>query len=197
VDLWTYDPVHLIVTTHSRRLLTAIRDALVEGKDAWIAPLSDTDYVLCRLPTGIERASQRMPRLHFAAVTDSTFLARWSPIAEAEFSGAVARDSSDLQSLGQLAFIQLLRREYAAAAKSYETLLVSAPDSPEAWEYLGACRAQIGDLEGALDAFSRALSQNQALGLAYETARVAAERDAIAEKIAAKARAGEGGRKKP
>jgi Tetratricopeptide repeat len=196
VDLWTYDPVHLIVTTHSRRLLTAIRDAMVEGKDAWIAPLSDTDYVLCRLPMGIEHAAQRMPRLHFVAVTDSAFLASWSPVAEGEFAAAVARDSSDLQSLGQLAFIQLVRREFAAAAKSYETLLVSAPDSPEAWEYLGACRAQLGDLEGALDAMTRAQHQNQALGLAYESARVGAERDAIAQKLAARAHTVESNRHK-
>ena len=187
VDLWTYDPVHLLMSVHARRMLVAIRDALVEGKDGWVAPLSDTEYVLCRLPQGRAASEARMPKLRFVPVTDTAFVATWSAHALGPFTAAVARDSSDFQSRGQLAFLQMMRRDYASAAANYALVVAAAPQSPEALEYLGVCRYRAGDAPGSLAALEVSAAQYQKAGDLAAAARVESERLAILHATAPKA----------
>jgi arabinofuranosyltransferase len=183
VDLWTYDPVHLIEPPSGRRMLVAVRDALVEGKDAWVAELSDSEYVLCRLPLGVDSTARRIPRLRFVPVTDPAFMTKWGGRAAPVFEAALARDSSDIQSLGQLAFVELVSRDYDRAAARYERLLSLAPDSPEAWEYLAACRVRMGDKRRGLAAIERGLEQDKRLGDPVATKRLESERLAILREL--------------
>ena len=185
VDLWTYDPVHLIEPAHARRMLVAIRDALTEGKDAWAAPLTDSEYVLCRLPLGPESTARRIPRLHFVSVTNRDFIADWSRKARPYFEAAVAEDTKDIESLGQLAFVEMASQNYSRAATYYELLLMAAPDSPEAWEYLGVCRVHLGDRQGGLHAIERSLDQGRKNGDPAATRRLESERLAILREIEA------------
>jgi hypothetical protein len=179
VDLWTYDPVHLLEPAAARRILVAIRDALVDHKEAWAAAISDSEYVLCRLPMGPEYAARRLPRLQFVPVVDSAFIASWSVPARASFEAALARDPNDDQALGQLAFVQLVSRDYARAAQNYVKLLSAAPDSPEAWEYLGICRVRLGDLRGGVEALGRSVDGYRAIGDAATAGRIEQERLAL------------------
>ena len=192
VDLWTYHPVHLIVSLNARTLLVAVRDALVGGKDAWVAPLSDSEVVLCRLPKGVDAAQARMPSLRFVPIVDSAFIAGWSAHAAAPFEAALARDSSDFESRGQLAYIQMIRRDYAGAAGNYARVVASAPRSPEALEYLGVCRYRTGDAAGALGALEGSVTQYRQVGDFAAAARVESDRLAILSALVPKAAAKHG-----
>ena len=185
VDLWTQHPVHLIDLASARPMLVAIRDALVQGNDGWGAAVSDSEYVICKLPQGLAASERRMPKLHLAPLTDSTFIATWSAKAGAPLAAALARDSSDYETRGQLAFIQLMSRQYASAAANFAKVVEAAPQSPEALEYLGICRYRSGDLPGGLDAFQRAIEQNQRLGDVAAAARVESERLALMQTLPA------------
>lgn len=197
VDLWTQHPVHLIENASDRALLSAIRDGMLQGKDGWAAPVSDSEYIVCRLPKGLEASERRMPKLHFVPVTDSAFIAGWAAKAGRSLEVLIARDSTDYQTRGELAFIQLMSQQYASAAANFAKVVEAAPRSPEALEYLGLCRFQIGERQAGLDALENAIEQYRGVGDLAAAARVESERIVLMRTMPAKAGSvGEGAKPK-
>ena len=67
-------------------------------------------------------------------------------------------DSLDSEPLSYLAFVRIQSEDLAGAKIALDKQVVLDPSNAEAWEYLGYVRRDLGDEEGALEAFEKAQS---------------------------------------
>lgn len=67
-------------------------------------------------------------------------------------------DSLNSEPLSYLAFVRIQKEDLEGARPILLKQLELEPDNPEAWEYLGYVRRDLGDTEGAQEAFTRAES---------------------------------------
>jgi tetratricopeptide (TPR) repeat protein len=78
-------------------------------------------------------------------------------LAEQLLSNAVAMsDSMAAEPLQYLAFVKIQKEDLEGAKAVLTRQLELEPDNPEAWEYLGYVRRDLGDTEGAQEAFGKA-----------------------------------------
>lgn len=64
-------------------------------------------------------------------------------------------DSMASEALGYLAFVRIQSADLAGAKAILEKQVQIEPDNPEAWEYLGYVRRDLGDAAGAQEAFTK------------------------------------------
>lgn len=67
-------------------------------------------------------------------------------------------DSLDSEPLSYLAFVRIQSEDLPGAKIALDKQVVLDPSNAEAWEYLGYVRRDLGDEEGALEAFEKAQS---------------------------------------
>ena len=78
-------------------------------------------------------------------------------LAEEVLSRAVTlSDSMAAEPLQYLAFVMIRKEDLEGAKGVLTKQLELEPDNPEAWEYLGYVRRDLGDTEGAQEAFAKA-----------------------------------------
>lgn len=65
-------------------------------------------------------------------------------------------DSLDIEPLGYLAFVRIQKEDLAGAKVILDKQVALDPSNAEAWEYLGYVRRDLGDEEGARQAFEKA-----------------------------------------
>lgn len=67
----------------------------------------------------------------------------------------VMSDSLSSEPLSYLAFVRIQKKDLEGAKTILEKQIELEPDNPEAWEYLGFVRRDLGDPAGAQEAFAR------------------------------------------
>jgi predicted Zn-dependent protease len=89
----------------------------------------------------------------------AVLLRRARPVeAVAELDRLLAQQPGDPKLRARKAAALLRYREYAAAAKIYAALANEQPGDANLWGSLGTCRRILGDAEGSLDAYRRAVT---------------------------------------
>ena len=95
-------------------------------------------------------------------------------LAEQLLSSAVTMsDSMSAEPLQYLAFVKIQKEDLEGARAVLTRQLELEPDNPEAWEYLGYVRRDLGDTEGAQEAFGKA----EAIPLQLEGIRMSQKAD--------------------
>jgi arabinofuranosyltransferase len=188
VDLWVLDPVHTLEPVTSSRLLLAVKDAEIGADTAWAAPVSDSEYVLCRLPLGIERERARLPKLHLVPCGDSAFVRTYLARADSALRATLDRHPNDIESGRKLAYVLLVAKRYDDALPIYLSLVRVLPDNPAVWENLGVCYTGLGRWDDATQAVEKSIAISRDLGWTSEVERLSAKRDDIQRARAESAR---------
>lgn len=88
--------------------------------------------------------------------------------AQIYLTKAINLDPDHVEARTLLGWIELeIRRDYRAAAEEYRKVVKLMPDSPEAHNNLGVALKKMGDMEGAIAAFSRAIALRPDYGEAW------------------------------
>lgn len=88
--------------------------------------------------------------------------------AEIHLRKALHMDPDHVEARTLLGWVQMeIRRDYAAAAAEYRKVIELKPDSPPAHNNLGVALKKLGDAEGAIQAFTRAIGLREDFGEAW------------------------------
>jgi Tfp pilus assembly protein PilF len=88
--------------------------------------------------------------------------------AEIHLRKALHIDPDHVEARTLLGWVQMeIRRDYPAAAAEYRKVIELKPDSPQAHNNLGVALKKLGDAEGAIQAFSRAVGLREDFGEAW------------------------------
>lgn len=88
--------------------------------------------------------------------------------AEMHLRKALHLDPRHVEARTLLGWIQMeIRRDYASAAAEYRKVVEIKPQSAEAHNNLGVALEKMGDLEGAIEAFSQAIERRGDYGAAW------------------------------
>ncbi len=82
--------------------------------------------------------------------------------------------------------------DYAMAARILEKRLVEEPGDAQAWRFLGTARAELGDVEGALEAYDKYLAIDSKAPDAEPIPKVAGEKGAMRGSLRSHARLSQG-----
>lgn len=170
VDLWALAGVHPFLPADSDRLTGMVMRAIVQDSPWYGADLGDGEVLVCTFPQGAERAATRMPRLAFQRLADSAFARPVLRRAVVAYRDSLRRHPADLEARMVLGDLHLFQGEFAAAAESYERVLLGGGESLQLRMNLAAAYGQGGRREQALRSLERALA----------LARVAGERSVVA-----------------
>lgn len=81
---------------------------------------------------------------------------------------AIDLDPDHVEARSLLGWLQMeIRRDYGAAAEQYRKVVKLMPNSPEAHNNLGVALKKMGEMEGAIEAFSRGLALRSDYGEAW------------------------------
>jgi arabinofuranosyltransferase len=164
VDLWAVDDVHLVVPITSKRLLMAMRSPTPPDDPTYAADVGDGEYLLCRLPLGIEQASRRMPQARFRDVRDQEFIREYVERATGAYQDLIQHDRGNTDHWRRLAFLILVQGRVSEALALYERLSEALPGSGEVWENLSLCQELLGDRVAATASLDRALAIARSAG---------------------------------
>lgn len=163
VDFWAEHPVHLLYRIDDDDLLWQLQRARASRSEVFFADTGG-DYVVARLPQGVDRAIARFPRLTFRSATDdASYAAMLDGIIEAQ-RRKVALDPASHDARIALA-CALSERGREDEALPIFRALADAGD-PDGWFNLGTVLVRRGQSDEAIAAFRRALTIDPAMAAA-------------------------------
>ncbi len=171
VDLWTEHPVYLLTRLVDDNLIWRLEAARASGAPVFFADVGEGEYLVARLPQGIDEAAPRFPMLSFHAATDdAAFMALLDAAIEAHRREVAAHPTARgaRVSLGSA----LSARGRDDLALPIFRALADENDA-EGWYNLGTILARRGAFDDAADAFRRALAVDPSLGPARHNLGVA------------------------
>jgi len=161
VDLWTEDPVHLLVNVGDDKLVWALDGARASGEAVYFADAGGGDYVVAQLPRGLAASAPRFPKLVFHPASDDD---AYTALLDAVI-GERRRELAS--SPGERDVRIALGAALAARGQEDEALGIfrelADRDDPEGWYNLGTILGRRGSLDAAIAAFRKALSADPAM----------------------------------
>jgi arabinofuranosyltransferase len=164
VDLWSIDPVHLIVPLTSMRMLVAVKDGYTIQRPYFAVDAGPEGYLICELPGGIERARRRLPGLKILSFGDSSFIRNFLLRSRGAYSESLAIDPFNLRAARNLGYLMLLAEDYVPARYHYQVMTRSYPTLLEGFENLALCNDLLGLRSEAIAAANHAMSMAQSRG---------------------------------
>ncbi len=171
VDLWTQHPVHLLYRLEDDALVWELDAARGSGERVYFADAGRGDYVVARLPQGIERSALRLEKLSFhAASDDAAYLALLDAAIEVHRLKVAAGPASHEARVS-------LGSALSARGRDDEALAVfralADENDAEGWYNLGTILARRAEYADAVDAFRRALAVDPSMGPARHNLGIA------------------------
>jgi len=171
VDLWSQHPVHLLYRLDDDALIWGLDAARGSGESLYFADAGNGDYLVARLPQGIDKTAPRFPKLTFhEARDDAAYLAFLDAAIDARRLKVAANPSArDARvSLGST---------LSARGRDEEALPIfralADENDAEGWYNLGTILARRAEYASAVDAFRRALAVDPSMGPARHNLGVA------------------------
>jgi hypothetical protein len=162
VDFWSEHPVHLLMRIDDGNLLWRLEDARATGAPVYFADVGGGDYLVAKLPQGLDKTSLRFPRLAFHAATeDVAYEALLDAVIEAHRRELASHPSGREARVSLGSALSARGREEEALAV-FRTL--ADENDVEGWYNLGTILARRGAVDAAVDAFRRALAIDGTLG---------------------------------
>jgi arabinofuranosyltransferase len=162
VDLWSRHPVHLLYRLDDDALLWDLDTARATGEPTYFGAAGAGEYLVARLPQGIDKAAARFPGLSLrAAADDDAYLALLDAVIENRKS-KVAADPSSHEARSSLGSALSARGRDDEALTIFRAL--ADENDAEGWYNLGTILARRGGYLDAADAFRRALAIDPSMG---------------------------------
>ena len=162
VDLWTEHPVHLLMRLDDDNLVWTVEAARTSGEPVYFADVGFGEYLVARLPQGIERSAPRFPKLTFRAASDDASYALLLDAAIAARQATLAANPSSREARVSLGAALSTRGREDEALEIFRAL--ADDNDAEGWYNLGTILARRGAFDDAADAFRRALVVDPAIG---------------------------------
>ena len=171
VDLWSEHPVHLLYRLDDDALVWDIDAARGAGESLYFADAGNGEYLVARLPQGIEKSAPRFPNLTFhEAAADAAYLAFLDAAIEAR-KLKVAANPSVRDARVSLGSALSARGRDDEALPIFRAL--ADENDAEGWYNLGTILARRAAYVDAVDAFRRALAVDPSMGPARHNLGVA------------------------
>jgi hypothetical protein len=171
VDLWSQHPVHLLYRLEDDALIWELDAARGSGESLYFADAGNGDYLVARLPQGVEKASRRFPKLTFhAAADDAEYLAFLDTAIESRKTKVAAHPSAR-EARVSLGSVLSARGRDDEALPVFRAL--ADENDAEGWYNLGTILARRAAYGDAVDAFRRALAVDPSMGPARHNLGVA------------------------
>lgn len=190
VDLWTDHPVNLLMRLDDDNLIWRLDAARSSGTQVYFADLGKGEYLVARLPQGIDKTAPRFPKLTFHAASDDAGYTALLDAAIEVRKRLVAAHPAAREARVSLGSALSARGRDDEALPIFRAL--ADENDAEGWYNLGTILARRGAFGEAADAFRRALAVDPSmsparhnLGVALMRAgrldeAIAALRDAVA-----------------
>jgi len=172
VDLWSIDPVHLILPTNSTRMLVAIKDGFMTKRPYYAVDVGEMGYLICLLPRGIEATRARLPGVSIFSFGDSSFIQNFIARGRNSYQESLAVDPWNLRAARNLGYLMLLAEDYPSARHLYEVMTQYFPTLIEGHENLALCDDMLGDERAATAAAQQAMALAQKAGDAAAIERI-------------------------
>ena len=171
VDLWTEHPVTLLTRLDDDNLIWRLEAARASGAPVYFADVGEGEYLVARLPQGIDKTAPRFPKLTFHAATgDAGYMALLDAAIEAR-KLEVASHPSAREARVSLGSALSARGRDDEALPIFRAL--ADENDAEGWYNLGTILARRGAFGDAADAFRRALAVDPSMGPARHNLGVA------------------------
>lgn len=164
VDLWSIDPVHLIVPLTSTRMMVAVKDGYVIKRPYYAVDVGNEGYLICELPCGIEKTQARFPQMRILSFGDSSFIKNFLTRSREAYGESLRIDKFNLRAARQFNYLSLIAEDYALARYNYQVMTQSYPTLLEGWENLALCEDMLGRRNEAIAAATRAMAMARAAG---------------------------------
>jgi arabinofuranosyltransferase len=161
VDLWSRNPVHLLFPVADDGLLFEINAARGSGEPFYFADAGNGEYIVARLPQGLDRTAPRFPKLTFRATSDDAACVAFIDVVIDARKRQVAANPSSREARISLG------RALSARGRDDEALPVfralADENDAEGWYNLGTILARRAAYADAVEAFRRALTVDPSL----------------------------------
>ena len=156
VDLWAEHPVHLLMRLDDDNLIGTVDTARASGEPVYFADVGDGEYLVARLPQGIEKTAPRFPKLTFRAARNDAEYAALLDAAIGTRQLAMTANPSSREARVSLGAALSARGRDDEALRIFRAL--ADDNDAEGWYNLGTILARRGAFDDAADAFRRALA---------------------------------------
>jgi tetratricopeptide (TPR) repeat protein len=150
VDLWTEHPVYLLTRLDDDELIFRLEAARATGAPVYFAGVSEGEYIVARLPQGLDKTAPRFPTLAFHAATDDgSFKAMLGEAIEVR-RRRVALHPSSASAWMSLGSALAADGAFADAAEAFRRAVAIDPAMGRARHNLGVALVRVGRLEAAI-----------------------------------------------